>query len=353
MRMSLFSKPTVPPAKRWLAFRRAAASLNVDEKTIKRWMKNQAIRQALGAVRHGQQWRIPLPYSTGGDSEWAWELRTLERLEKIRISIIPDWQREFHELEKRGKDSKSNILEANRVWLAARLQLAAQLNSTSRAIAEADKTATLLLHDATLEILKAMPKGAKVDNLKSQIPQQLKAGGCSDKKIDSIMSYWPEAIYVQLVHSLSTPKQMDEIRQGLDYMEATQICEKLNVKPTHENAMPLLHIDFAAHIHDTLRLPKNITVIINPTPELLENSTKLCSQGHWTAPPIFVAFQKDLSLRTVKGRYPQNQIRQKRIKAGVYGILDKAPGVDEKPFTGMKPVRDSSYTDKRQDDESN
>ena len=71
-----FSKPAAEPKRKWLKITKAAELLCVDVRTIKRWMKDAARRQALGVVMHGKQNRIPLPPSLNGDGEFAWEMLT-------------------------------------------------------------------------------------------------------------------------------------------------------------------------------------------------------------------------------------------------------------------------------------
>jgi excisionase family DNA binding protein len=54
-------KTDMAAEEQWLKNAKAAKLLGVGERTIKRWMKNPALQKALGAVRHGKQWRIPRP----------------------------------------------------------------------------------------------------------------------------------------------------------------------------------------------------------------------------------------------------------------------------------------------------
>jgi hypothetical protein len=58
--------------EQWLKNAKAAEILGVGERTIKSWMTKPTTRHALGAVRHGKQWRIPLP-----DDESNWETQML------------------------------------------------------------------------------------------------------------------------------------------------------------------------------------------------------------------------------------------------------------------------------------
>lgn len=297
--MSLSSKPTSPPAKRWLPLARAAALLNVDEKTTKRWMKIAARRKALGAVKIGARWKIPLGKSHTSDSELAWELQTRARLEQLGIRLKSDFQKEIEKLE---QDSQRNELEAYRLWLAARQQLAARLKEEGRAITAEEVKQTMFLFETACEILKPLPRGADVDKLKAQFPVHLKARGLSDENIRSMMSRWPEEIYLKEVRAAYTLEALETIRRELDLMEAFQTCKHLGRKPTQMNAAPYLHTNLMGHITDiSQELPKGVYVGSKP---------------------------KGISLRTAKRRYPQRKLQQKKTLAEVYDSPDKPPGTD-------------------------
>src|SRR5260221_11971781 len=259
MTLSPFSKPTIAPKERWLKNAKAAEILGVDARTIKRWMKNPELRNALGAVRHGKQWRIPQPKSFNGDSEGAWESHARYNLKEIGIPLKARWQKA---LEESGRQFERNKLETYRLWLAAHLHLSVK----PKAVTKEAITAILLLWQTVCEILESLPRGTEVDKLKSQFPERLKARDFSDERIHSIMSYWPDEKCFKIVHEAHTLKQLEIIRRRMDTMQAARTCENLGKKPTAKNLRPYLHKDIIEHINDTRdEPPKGFTVVNNPT----------------------------------------------------------------------------------------
>src|SRR2546427_12046528 len=103
------------PKDKWLTNAEAAEALAVDARTIKRWMRCRAKRDALLAIRHGKQWRIPRP-----DNLILWDMETRDRLEKLGIQLKEPWERE---LEQHGKEYDRYRLESYRLWLAAYLKV--------------------------------------------------------------------------------------------------------------------------------------------------------------------------------------------------------------------------------------
>lgn len=357
MQLSPFPKPTVPTKRQWLKNAKTAELLGVDVRTIKRWMTCPATRDALGAIRHGKQWRIPLP-----DDEGAWEMQIDYRLKAAGITQKPSWQRG---LEKHCKKSARYQLESFRLWLAAYLQASVK----SEGITQEDITAVLNLWQTACAILGKLPRGAEVDKCKSQFPEQLQARNFSDERIQFIMSYWPEAKYIREVRAVRTLEQLENIRRKADTLQAIKTCKNLGYKPTAGNLRPLLHRDFVAHINDTKDdLPPS--TIRAHTPEDLRDAAfadywrkKNLGQSEinkWfstagnpdettktfalpSLPMIDTRQPQDgLKLRTFRNRHPLRRDPQKTVIAAVYG-QDNIPGADEQPHSGKTPIRDSNF----------
>jgi hypothetical protein len=231
--------------KRWLKNAKAAELLGVSVRTIKHWMNSPRLREALLAVRHGKQWKIPRPdYET----TWVWE--TQRRLKEAGIHLKPSWEQE---LERVSKECDRFLSESYCLWLAAHLQLLER-----EGITDEDTGNILSLWQTANELLKSLPKGTEVDQLKSQFPESLRARNFSEESIRSIMSYWPDELYFKKVRAARTWKELEKIRRGMDFALAAKICAQRGKKPTATHLRPLVHDDWVAHINDTRQeLPPN------------------------------------------------------------------------------------------------
>jgi hypothetical protein len=337
MKLSPFSKPTIEPAERWLKNAKAAELLGVTTRTIKRWMTNAAMRNALGAVRQGKQWRIPLPKSFNGESEFTWEMHTHNRLKEIGVHLQDSWEKGFEEL---GKQFARYELETYRLWLAAHSQLSVK----SDGVTQEDITAILLLWQTACKILDPLPKGTEVDKLKSKFPGQLQARNVSEDRIRLIMSYWPEQNCFKPVRAARTLEQLEKIRTGMDTAQAVKTCKNHRQKPTADNLRPLLHENFMEHINDTRDALPGI-VVKNPTGEEMNLYAMAGVQDQimGKTPPL-VTFdlrkpQTGLALRTFRKRHPLKNSPLKKVIQAVYHVQDGIPSVDDKPDTGKTPVR--------------
>jgi len=322
--------------KQWLKNAKAAELLIVSERTIKRWMTRPAARGALGAVRYGKQWRIPL-LNDGS----TWEIHADHRLRTAGVLLKPLWQRD---LEKRGKEFARCELESYRLWLAAHSQLLER-----ERITEEDVKAVLLLWQSACEILDSLPKGTEVDKLKPNFSDQLRARNFSEDRIRFIMSYWPKQKHFKLVRDAHTSEQLEKIRRRVDTAQAVKMCKNLGKKPTAENLRPLLHKDIMKHLNDTWEKLPGI-VVKNPTEEEMRHITMASVQDEIMGkPPTLVTFdlrqpQNGLALRTVRNRHPLKKSPQKEIIAAVYDVQNSIPGVDERPHSGKTPIRDSKLS---------
>lgn len=350
------------PDSRWLTFAEAADLLAVDVRTIKRWMRSPKARNALGAVRHGKQWRIPQP-----DDENTWESQTDDRLMAAAITSKSSWQRG---LEKQCRGVAHYELESYRLWLAAYSQLSAK-----GPVTKDDLEDILLLWQTACKILESLPRRVGVDKFKSQFPDWLEARHLPDGKqrIRRIMSLWPNERCLKEVRAAHSLDELEKIRRGMDTMQAVQTCKNLGKEPTAENLRPLLHKDFKAHINDTREdLPK--ATVKATTPDELRNA---CEAELWqrrnqiqtqiskwfdtggdpdgakkvVLPPSLPMIdtrqpQNGLKLRTFRNRHPLKKSPQRNIIAAVYEIQDSIPDADEKPTSGKTPIRDSKLSDK-------
>ena len=337
MKLSPFSKPTIEPTKRWLNNEKAAKILGFDVRTLKRWMNDLAKRDALGVVRHGKQWRIPLPESFNGDSEGAWEMNTRYRLKRIGVQLKESWEIQIEEL---GKQFACYEIETYRLWLAAHLQLTMK----SDGVTQEDISAILLLWQTACQILDPLPKGTEVDKLQSKFPDQLRERNFPKEKIRFIMSYWPEQNHFKRVRAVHTLEDLEKIRSGVDTAQAAKTCKNLGRKPTAENLRPLLHKDFMAHINDTRNELPGI-VVKNPNGEEMSLYTMASVQDQIMGKtPPRVTFdlrkpQNGLALRTFRKRHPLKNSPLKTVIAAVCDVKDNAPSVRESFRTEKTPVR--------------
>jgi len=328
----------------WLKNAKIAELLRVDVRTIKRWIKTPATRNALGAVRHGQQFRIPRPAD-----EWIWDMETRRHLKEAGIDLKPSWEKG---LEKLGKTFARYKLETYRLWLAAYLQVSVK----SEGVTQEDITAILFLWQTACKILELLPKGTEVDKLKSQFPELLQARNFSEDQIRSIMSYWPEQNNFKRVRDAHTLKQLEKIRRGADTTQAIKTCKNLGRKPTAKNQRPLLHKDLMTHINDTreemplgtakTNTPKELRLAVEADYWQKRNSVQSeLNKCFFTAgnsvetkqtnalpglPVIDLRQPQDgLSLRTFRNRHPMKKSPQKEIIEAIYDVQNSIPGVDK------------------------
>lgn len=352
--------------EQWLKNAKAAKLLGVGERTIKRWMKNPALQKALGAVRHGKQWRIPRPAD-----EWLWESQTRRNLKEAGIDLKPSWE---IELRKLGKNFARYELESYRLWLAAHVQLSLK----SEGVTQEDITAILLLWQTACKILDSLPRGMEVDKLKSQFPESLRASNYSEDKIRFIMSYWPEQNIFERFRAAHTLEQLEEIRCKVDVAQVVKTCNHLGQKPTAENLRPLVHKDLMTHINDTReKLPPGTVKAYKPEDlrrvmeadvlthlhggEARQITEGVDDQGRTfaliqppkahgqNAAPAFVDLrqpQNGLKLRTFRKRHPLKKSTKNEIIVAACGVRGSIPSVDEKQYTGKTPVRGSKLSEK-------
>ena len=282
----------------WLKIVKAAELLGVDVRTVKRWMSNPTTRNALGAVRHANQWRIPLP-----DVEWAWADQTRRDLKEAGIDLKPIWEQN---LEKLAKRHTRNKLESYRLWLAAYSQASAK---TVGLTAE-DIAAILYLWQIACEILDQLPEGAELDRHKSKFPEQLKAHNFSKSETRSIMSLWPMQRNFKRVRAAKSFKDLEKFRRGMDCAQAVQTCILHNQKPTAENLRPLLHKDFLYHINDTREnLPPFVMNKMLP--------------------------QNGLPLRTFRKRHPLKHSPLTKVINAALDVRNEISGSELKPRKGQ------------------
>jgi hypothetical protein len=303
----------------WLKNAEAADALAVDVRTIKRWMNCPAKREALGAVRYGNQWRIPRPIEIG-----HWEVSVRRNFKDLGTELRSSSERSF---EKLGKDFARYELEAHRLWLAAYMQVLQRHDTTQE-----HRDGILRLWQTACEILGKQPRGTEVDTLKSEFPGQLRARSFSELRICAIMQYWPEERLLKKVRDdAHTTQQLEAIRRRLDIMQAVSELEQNGQEPTAENLRPLIHKNIMEHINDKREKLPGI-VVQNPRSEELHAITlaSVCDQIQAKEPPLvcidFRQPQKGLTLRTFRNRHPLRKSPQREIIAMVYGARDRLPG---------------------------
>jgi len=321
---------------RWLKNDEAAEALAVDVRTIKRWMKLPAKREALSAVQHGKQWRIPRP-----DNLYLWQSQASERLKKLGVHLSPAWKRG---LRKAGQKCSRYLIESVRLWLAAYMKALKRGRITQKA-----RDAILLLWQTAGEILDPLPRyEMDVEKLKSKFPDQLRKRGLPEDEVRAVMRHWPGEKHFKKVRAARTRKQLEAIRCTLDYLQAARDLKRAGKKPTADNLRPLHHKDILAHINGTRETLRGI-VVQNPTPEELRKLTlaSVCGQIGGKKPPVvtvdFRQPQGGLRLRTFRNRHPRRQHPQSEIVASVYRISSSLPSAEEKPHTGKTPIRKPVY----------
>ena len=299
---------------KWLKNAEAAELLGVDERTIKRWMTKADTREALLAVRHGKQWRIPYP----ADTE-AWANDTRWRLKKCGIRLEPTWKRDLRQM---AQNDSRFYLESYRLWVAAYAKALGRGRITQKA-----REGINVLRNAAIEILKTLPDSElSVEKIKSRIAALIRDRGLPLK---SVMRHWPTTHHFNLVRTAKTVEELEAFRCSLDWAQASRDNKRRGKNPTAENLCPSLHKNFVEHINDTREKVPG-TVIKNPTSDQIRNVVQTSVQNAiWgkKASDITLDFrqpQDGLALRTFRKRYPRKRTR--KIEAAIYGTLENIPG---------------------------
>jgi excisionase family DNA binding protein len=172
--------PFMEPTPRWLTNAQVAELLAISARTIKRWMRCPEKRGAIGAVRHGKQWRIP--YTS---DESTWKVHARHSLEKAGVHLKPEWETGLRQL---GRRSDRYLVESYRLWLAAYINALERGRVTQQA-----RDNMLLLWQTACKVLDP-PKRLKryevdVEKHKSHFAPKLRERGL---KVRSIMHYWPQ-----------------------------------------------------------------------------------------------------------------------------------------------------------------
>ncbi len=238
-------------------------------------------------------------------------MRTRRRLKEAGIHLKPYWEQE---LERMSKECDRYLLESFRLWLAAYVKALERGRVTQKA-----RDNMLFLWQTACEVLnptkplKLYEMG--VEPLKSRFPPILRERGLSVK---SIMHYWPEERHFEQVRKASYAKvDFEKMRRELDFYQAyrDELRRRRDKEPKAKILCSLLHRNLMTHINDTRE-------------ELQRGSID-------SRRP-----QKGISIRTFRTRYPR--AGQKIIIAQVRRILSAPTSIDEKPYTGKTPVRDST-----------
>jgi excisionase family DNA binding protein len=319
---------------RWLKFAKAAELLGVSMRTVKRWIEQQETRDALLAVRHGAQWRIPYP-----DNLDDWRSHTRWRLKKLGVQFEPDWKRELRKIAK--NENGSTVIESRRLWLAAYAKALSRGRITQKVRAGIE-----VLRQISCKILgDSRDSEMDLEKLKSRFPPAIRARGLSVK---SIMRYWPKTQHFQRLRNAHIQADFEKIRLELDSLQGRrdERRRQRGNEPTAENLRPLCHKNILAHINDTRETLPGI-VVKNPTPAELQRIIigSIYAHMHGKKPlPSSLDFrqpQNGLKLRTFRNLHPVSP--QKKSIAMVHGILDSNPCVEERLQTGKTPVRGGDY----------
>ena len=276
---------------KWLKDSEAAEALAVDVRTIKRWKCDRAKREAILAVRHGKQWRIPRP-----DNLRDWEIETRRRLERLGIHLDPAWK---HKLKRAAKQSSRYLPEVFRLYLAASAKALSRGRMTEKA-----KLGIDLLWRGALAVMESEKWYLGVDAIKHKLPREL-------------WRYWPHERHFKAIRDRDTRKAIEVERRRLDFTQAVRVLHRRGRASTAENLCPLLHVDWLAHVNDTKeKLPSNAIDFRRP--------------------------QLGISLNQFRRRYPLRRKPWCLIIATVGGHSETS-GADERPHTGQTPVRKPSY----------
>jgi hypothetical protein len=322
------------PQCQWLKNAEAAKALAVSERRIKHWTARPETCEALGAVRHGKQCRIPRP-----DNLDHWCNDTRWRLGKLGIQLKPAWERDLKKIEKRNTRL---YLESCCLWVAATMKALGRRDLTENA-----RDAVILLWQVASQILDPLPRHEmEVDRLKPQFRTHLRARPLSEERVNSVMSYWPEKEHFKQVRAAHTLKELEAIRRKLDYAQAICKLQQSGQKPTAELVRPLVHEDIMAHINDTgEKLPGRVFKPETPHDlrRIVEASVYLTDQQRAGMVIDLRKPQDGLPLRTFRRHHPVRKSPHREIVAEVYGAGDSIPDADETPRAAKTPVRDSTY----------
>ncbi len=276
--------------KLWLPNREAACGLAVDVRTIKRWTRDPITRSALGAVRHGKQWRIPFPANRN-----QWETETRARFAALGLKLAEPWERDF---DKKAKEFQRGYLESCRLWLAAFAKVLEQGNPN----AKASEQLLWLFEIANAVTCPRSRSDMDVAALKAEFFTALRQRGLGRQEIRAIMRRWPEEHHFELVCGLLTTSQVEEVRQKIDYLQATCLAKRKRLTPTQKTLFRWIHEDFVDHLNDTQeRLPYSFVIDMRSP-------------------------RRGLTRHTGRKRYPRKQAAQTGIPAVIYDIQDKLPG---------------------------
>jgi hypothetical protein len=329
-----------------------------------------AKREALGAVRHGRQWRIPYP----ADFK-AWTSRVSERLNALGTHLRDPWT---HDWQKFARKNALYLPEAYRLYIAALITASARMKGAiyETKAAAADLFDTALRHLTALEGKKRPSTSeieARLDGLKPTISARL-------------LHYWPDEQVFKQVRAKRTLRALESVRQWLDAAQAVYQAEQGRQKPTADNVRPFLHRNLK-HINDTgeklpqttdkgKRLPPGCIALARSARELRRQSIRDAliqrsaplrgtvsrdelgrtvahikaglSSGQCIAVDTREP-QEGIPLRTFRNRHPKGHPQWREIVNAIYGVRQSFPGIEERPFTGKKPKRGAS--DSEQDTE--
>jgi len=153
--------------ERWLKNAESADLLGVTKRTIKNWMRKESARNALLAVRHGKQWRIPRPLDLG-----RWEVETRTRLEHAGYNPRKPYEQA---LEALGRRNEPYWRESKRLYFAAFFK-ALEKGRVTPGVKQNIDLMWLEAHS----VLKARDQRTNIEMLKSEISPGLRR-------------YWPGA----------------------------------------------------------------------------------------------------------------------------------------------------------------
>lgn len=276
------------PRDRWFAFTEAARPLGVTPRAIKRWMRLPARRQALLAVRHGKQWRIPHPTNVD-----LWERETRARLHAVGVSLKPAWEPALVRL---ARKNAPYWVETQRLYLAASAKPLLRGRITPKTKEAIDE-----LCQKALEILRHKKQRFGLEEHKRSFPRRL-------------WRYWPKPEHFASVCDANTRKSIEKQRRRLDFLRALRAIRRRGKEPTAENLRPLLHLDWLADINDTKeKLPPGTIDFRQPQP--------------------------GISRREFRRRYPLKKACWRGIIAQVYGVRATIPSSEERQETGLNPKR--------------
>jgi hypothetical protein len=273
------TKPKMSPFRGsgpWLTQRAVAAALEVDPRTVKRWLKQPESRRTLRAVRRGRQWRIPRPANV---PDWVADVRSELWGVFAGLDEIPDVYSP----------------EAARLHLAAvtKVLRRGRLSAKARAgIAELVSCALDVLHRNRLRF--------GIEKMKAEFPRRL-------------WPLWPSEADFDEVGELHCAKDREQCRQKTDFLQAVRELHHRKISPTADDLRLLLHQDWQADCNDTgEKLPRGVKDFRQP--------------------------QAGISLREFRRRYPLGRKPWKQIIATIYGHRESLPGSEPYRERNRTPV---------------